>query len=180
MRGYFRKLLPDHNSIRRQKWLRPIQHWLHDHKLWHLHRRSVAGGVAIGLFCGLIPGPFQIISAALLAVLFRVNLPVAAFTTLYTNPFTIVPLYLLAYKIGLVVSGASNAAGVPEFPEVHWSEWFGEVWGWLMALGQPLLIGLPLLAIGLALAGYVLVRLLWRLVVVWKWQHRHRMPSRLP
>ena len=36
----------------------------------------------------------------LLAVPLRVNLPVALATTFYTNPFTIGPLYLLAYGIG--------------------------------------------------------------------------------
>src|SRR5512142_2270877 len=103
MRRFFRERLPNHESIRQHRWLGPVRHLLHHPNLWHLHRRSVAGGVAIGLFCGLIPGPLQMISAALLAVLLRVNLPVAVFTTLYTNPFTIVPLYLLAYEIGLLV-----------------------------------------------------------------------------
>lgn len=173
MRSFFKNLLPDRDSLRHHQWLGPVRQWLHHPKLWHLHRRSVAGGVAVGLFCGLIPGPLQMISAALLSVLFRVNLPVAAFATLFTNPFTIVPLYLLAYKIGLMVSGTAGAAQVPEFPEVQWHQWFGEVWGWLMVLGKPLLIGLPLLAAGLALAGYVAVRLVWRGVVIWKWSKRH-------
>lgn len=173
MRKFFRKLLPDHDSIRNHRWLAPVQHLLHHHNLWHLHRRSVAGGVAVGLFCGLIPGPLQMISAVLLAVLFRVNLPVAAFATFYTNPFTIVPLYLLAYEIGIRVSGAEHPAVVPTFPEVHWQDWFGEAWEWLMALGQPLLIGLPLLATGLAIGGYFAVRVLWRLMVLWKWSKRH-------
>ncbi|MBI5007157.1 MAG: DUF2062 domain-containing protein [Nitrosomonadales bacterium] len=172
MRRFFRQYLPHHDTIRRHRWLRPVQHWLHHHNLWHLHRRSVAGGVAIGLFCGLIPGPLQMLAAVLLAILFRVNLPVAAFTTLYTNPLTLVPLYLFAYEIGIRVSGASNGNAVPAFPEVHWQDWFGEVWGWLMALGQPLLIGLPLLALGLAFVGYISVRLAWRLMVVWKWRRR--------
>ncbi len=173
MRKFFRERLPDHASIRRHRWLQPVQHWLHHPNLWHLHRRSVAGGVAIGLFCGLIPGPLQMISAALLAILFRVNLPVAVFTTLYTNPFTIVPLYLLAYEIGLRVSGASSSTAVPAFPEWHWHDWFAQLWTWLMALGKPLLIGLPLLAVGLAIGGYVAVRLIWRLTVLWKWHRRH-------
>ena len=125
------------------------------------------------MFCGLIPGPFQIGAAMLLAVLFRVNLPVAAFTTLYTNPFTIVPLYLLAYEIGVLVSGSSGATAIPAFPELHWRDGFTQVWTWLMALGKPLLIGLPLLAIGLAIVGYVLVRLAWRLYVMLKWRKRH-------
>lgn len=173
MRRFFRAHLPDHDSLRQQRWLRPLQHWLQQPDLWHLHRRSVAGGVAIGLFCGLIPGPLQMISAAVLAALLRVNLPVAAFTTLYTNPFTIVPLYLLAYEIGVWVGGVSNVASAPAFPEVHWHDWFSPVWIWLMALGKPLLIGLPLLALGLALLGYVVVRLGWRLAVLWKWHRRH-------
>jgi uncharacterized protein (DUF2062 family) len=173
MRRFFRERLPDHDSILRQRWLRPVQHWLHHPNLWHLHRRSVAGGVAIGLFCGLIPGPLQMIGAVLLAILFRVNLPVAAFTTLYTNPFTIVPLYLLAYEIGIRVTGSLNGTAVPAFPEVHWNDGFYQMWVWLMALGKPLLIGLPLLAIGLAGIGYLVIRLFWRLFVVWKWHRRH-------
>jgi len=172
MRKFIQDRLPDHDSIRRQRWLRPVQHLLLHPNLWHLHRRSVAGGVAVGLFCGLIPGPLQMLAAALLAVLFRVNLPVAMFTTLYTNPFTIVPLYLLAYEIGVQVSGISVSA-VPPFPEVQWQDEFSQVWAWLTILGKPLLIGLPLLAIGLALIGYVTVRLGWRLMVVWKWHRRH-------
>lgn len=173
MRRFFRKHLPDHDTIRRHRWLSPVQHWLHHPNLWHLHRRSVAGGLAVGLFCGLVPGPLQMLSAVLLAVLFRVNLPVAVFATFYTNPFTIVPLYLLAYEIGIRVSGAEHGNAVPVFPEVHWRDWFGEVWTWLMALGEPLLIGLPLLALTLAAIGYISVRLAWRLMVVWKWRRRH-------
>ncbi len=173
MRRFLRERLPDHDTIQRNRWLRPIQHLLVHPNLWHLHRRSVAGGTAIGLFCGLIPGPVQMLFAALLAILFRVNLPVAAFTTLYTNPFTIVPLYLLAFKIGAWVSGSPNGSAVPAFPEAHGLDWFAQMWGWLMMLGEPLLIGLPILAAGLAAIGYAAVRLFWRLYVVWKWHKRH-------
>lgn len=174
MRRFFRDRLPSHDSIRDHRWLRPVRHWLSHPNLWHLHRRSVAGGVAVGLFCGLVPGPLQILSAAVLAVLFRVNLPVAAVTTLYTNPFTIVPLYLLAYEIGIRVTGSTNGTAVRPLPELHWNDWFVQMWQWLLALGEPLLIGLPILATGSALVGYIVVRLGWRLYVLWKWHNRHR------
>src|SRR3989339_396929 len=68
MRKLFRKFLPHHETVKDHRWLKPFGGWLHHPNLWHLHRRSVAGGGAIGLFCGLIPGPVQMISAALLAV----------------------------------------------------------------------------------------------------------------
>lgn len=176
MRKLLRKHLPDHATVVQNHWLKPFGRWLHHHNLWHLHRRSVAGGVAIGLFCGLIPGPLQMISAALLAMLLRVNLPVAVFTTLYSNPLTIVPLYALAYELGAWVSGVRNgiAATGFYFPEMHWHNWVHELTDWLTVLGKPFLIGLPLLAVCLAIAGYFAVRLMWRVAVVLEWRARKR------
>jgi uncharacterized protein (DUF2062 family) len=174
MRKYFKDRLPDQDSIRQIRWLKPIHHWLQHPNLWHLNRRSVAGGVALGMLCGLVPGPLQMLSAALLAVWLRVNLPVAIFTTLYTNPFTIVPLYVFAYAIGLRVSGSTNGPIdiVSTFPEFQWNDWFSQVWDWIVTLGKPLLIGLPILAVGLALISYIVVRLVWRIAVVLKWRRR--------
>jgi len=176
MRKFLRQFLPHHETVKSHRWLKPFGSWLHHHNLWHLHRRSVAGGVAIGLFCGLIPGPLQMLSAALLAVLLRVNLPVAAFTTLYTNPITIVPLYLLAYELGAWVSGVHNSVTIAQlaFPEVGWDNWSSALGDWVVMLGKPFLIGLPLLAVILALAGYFAVRMAWRLAVVWKWRARQK------
>src|SRR5262245_32385746 len=99
-RKYFRKFLPSHESVRNHKYLGKVSGLLHHPNLWHLNRHSVSGGFAVGLFAGLIPGPLQMLTAALLAIPLRVNLPVALLVTLYTNPFTIVPLYVLAYWIG--------------------------------------------------------------------------------
>lgn len=173
MRKFFRKFVPHHETVRSHRWIRPFGEWLHHPNLWHLHRRSVAGGVAVGLFCGLIPGPIQMISAALMAVLFRVNLPVAAFVTLYTNPLTIVPLYALAYQLGSWVSGAPAAEMAQiSISELQWRDLMSGLWEWFVKLGEPILIGLPLLALILALTGYVVMRLLWRVVVVWKWRAR--------
>ncbi len=174
MRKFFRKRLPSHDTIRQHRWLRPFAAWLHHPNLWHLHRRSVAGGVAIGLFCGLIPGPLQMISAAIASVAFRVNLPVAVFTTLYTNPLTILPLYAVAYAYGSLVLGLGGGVprGLLALPDMTWHDWFTVLPHWLMSLGRPFAVGLPLLAITLAVAGYGIVRLLWRVVVVWEWRRR--------
>lgn len=174
MRKLFRQFHPQLEAIRHHRWLRPFAAWLHHPDLWHLHRRSVAGAVAVGLFCGLIPGPVQVISAVLFAVLFRVNLPLSALITAYSNPFTIVPLYLLAYELGRLVLGATNGTHMapPPFPEMHWDNWVDALWGWFFALGEPLLVGLPLLALAFSVAGYLLVRVLWRVVVVVRWRAR--------
>jgi hypothetical protein len=174
---YFKNMLPKHETIRQNRWIRPFGTWLQHHNLWHLHRRSVSGGVAVGMFCGLIPGPLQMIGAVLMAVLFRVNLPVAMFTTLYTNPFTIVPLYWLAYQLGAWVSGHGHSLSDRHFvvPEMGWDNWFTVIIDWMVSLGKPFAIGLPLLAVILALLGYVSVRLGWRLWVMWQWRKHGKL-----
>lgn len=175
MRKFIRQYLPHHDTVKSHRWLKPFGGVLHHHNLWHLHRRSVSGGVAVGMFCGLIPAPFQMITASLCAILFRVNLPVAVFTTLYTNPFTMLPLYALAWKIGAWVSGVSN--GVTHqpltMPELHWNDWTTVLLDWFIALGKPILIGVPLLGIVLSIVGYLVVRVAWRVSVIYKWKNRH-------
>ena len=142
----------------------------------------MAGGVAVGMFCGLIPGPLQMIGAAIMSVLLRVNLPVAMFTTLYTNPFTIVPLYMLAYELGAFVTGQHNGLPTAHFalPEMSWNNWHTVLLGWVISLGKPFVVGLPLLAISLAIAGYFVVRVLWYAMVVWEWRRRAARREKIP
>ena len=112
LRTLLRKFLPSHETISANRHVARFGNRLRHHNLWHLHRRSVAGGVAVGMFAGLIPGsnPVQFSAAALLAIGFRVNLPIAVIVTLYSNPFTIVPLYLVAFKLGQFALFAPDAA----------------------------------------------------------------------
>jgi uncharacterized protein (DUF2062 family) len=176
-RKLFRRYLPSHESVRQNRWLRFLGPSLKHHNLWHLHRRSVAGGFAVGLFCGLVPGPLQVISAALFAVIFRVNLPVAVITTVYTNPLTIVPLYIVAYELGMLVTGG-NAGGVPhadlDLFSLPLGQWIPALTQWLVSMGRPFVFGLVLLATMLAAGGYLLVRCAWRLHAMLSWRRRVR------
>ncbi|HTO49546.1 MAG TPA: DUF2062 domain-containing protein [Burkholderiales bacterium] len=172
-RKYFRKYLPSHDSIRSHKHFAKLGPFLHHPNLWHLNRRSVSGGVAIGMFCGLIPGPFQMLGAALMAIPCRVNLPVALITTLYTNPFTIVPLYVIAYWIGSLITGGNDKmTEPPDFSWAHIGEWTRALVDWSLALGKPLVIGLVTLALALAALGWIAVQVAWRAWVVVQWHRR--------
>ena len=178
-RKFFRKFLPDADSIRQNRYTRIFGPALQHPNIWHLNRRSVAGGVAVGMFTGLIPGsnPVQFTASAILSMIFRVNLPVAVFVTFYTNPFTIVPLYYLAYKLGAIFIGQSNG-NLPQRELDVWnlplSEWIPAIFHWAAAMGKPLVLGLFLLALLLAAAGYAAVHLAWRAYVVLKW-HKRKM-----
>jgi hypothetical protein len=178
-RKFFKKFLPSHETIRQNRFVGLFGDRLQHHNLWHLHRRSVAGGVAVGLFTGLIPGsnPIQFFFAALFAIVFKVNLPVAVITTLYSNPFTILPIYFAAYAIGAAVTGDSTGS-MPEV-ELHLmdksiGEWIPALVEWVVSLGKPLLVGMCLLGLLLSFAGYFLVRGGWRLYTIYEWRKRAR------
>lgn len=180
-RKLFRKYLPTHQSIISNRWIAWCAPWLRHHNLWHLHRRSVAGGVAVGLFAGLVPGPLQVLTAVLLSIVFRVNLPVAALTTFYTNPLTIVPLYYVAYRYGALVTmtdTAQNKFSVFSMAEHDLTSWMPALIDWMISLGKPLLVGLPLLAITLAALGYLVVDQAWRIYVRLAWQRRSKRKPR--
>lgn len=178
-RKFFRKFLPSHDSVRGNRYLARLGPWLQHHNLWHLHRRSVAGGIAVGLFTGLIPGsnPVQFTIAALLAIAFRVNLPIALLATFYTNPFTIVPLYIVAFKLGQIVllqpSGELSRFAF-DLEGKGLTEWIPAALNWLTSISKPLLVGLPLLALLLALIGYFATDWTWRLYVRCAWERRRR------
>ena len=177
MRRYLAKYLPDQETIRRNAWLRPFQSALLHPRLWHLNRHSAAGAVAAGLFCGLIPGPLQVIGAALAALSFRVNLPLALLVTLYTNPLTIVPLYLLAYQLGRLLTGDSAGfAAPPEFSAAAFVGWTEAMQAWMLVVAKPLALGLITLACGLAVAGYLATRAAWRLYLIHRWRRRRQHP----
>jgi uncharacterized protein (DUF2062 family) len=176
-RKLFRKYLPTAASVREHRLVAMFGSLLRHPNLWHLNRDSVAGAVAIGLFAGLVPGPLQFLTALLLAIPLRRNLPVALLTTFYTNPFTIVPLYLLAYGYGSLLLGLNHARPEIQHFEMDWSHLFDSMWRlceWMLQLGKPLAIGLVALALTLAFLGYWTVQLLWRCQVALAWRARRR------
>lgn len=174
MRKHIRKFLPHHEAVHGNKWLAPFANTLLHPRLWHLNRHSAAGAVAAGLFCGLIPGPFQMLGAAICALVFRVNLPLALITTLYTNPLTIVPLYVAAYELGkwALPGEGGRFVAPPEYAAEGLIAWLHELIDWTVHLGRPLAAGLLLLAALLAFAGYLAMRLAYRLYLVHHWRQR--------
>ena len=176
-RKFFRKYLPDAAAVRSNRYIAMFGSLLHHPNLWHLNRDSVAGGVAVGMFSGLVPGPLQMLIAAIIAVPLRVNLPVALLTTLYTNPFTIVPLYLVAFEYGRLLLQESGGRFAVQPFEMDWMNFFasmGALIDWMLALGKPLAVGLVALALTLALLGYIAVLVGWRIYVTLAWRARRR------
>jgi uncharacterized protein (DUF2062 family) len=166
---FINRYMPDHNKIRTHKSLRIFGTLLHDPNLWHLNRRSVSAGIAIGLFVAFLPLPLHMLIAAALAIPLRANLPLAVAAVWINNPFTMVPLYYLGYHLGAVLMGSSAVPHTADLnPGIDWL--FTEGWDIL----EPMLLGGLIVGLICALLGYVGVRLLWRWHVVHRLRARQR------
>lgn len=154
-RRFFRKFAVKRDWIHSQWYLAPFRHMLHDQNLWGIRRRTVVPAFAIGLFISFIPLPGHILMAVLSALMFRVNVPIAAISTLVSNPVTIGPMFFLAYRVGFHLFGLEPEPFQFEMTFAWVAESLGNIW-------QPLLLGCLLLGSALSLAGYIALDLLWR------------------
>lgn len=155
--------MPTPAEIHGHRWLNIFGTLLHDPNLWHLNRRSVSGGVAVGLFVMYLPPLGHMLVAAALAIWFRVNLPIAVTLVWISNPLTIPAMYYFAYVLGCWALGLTPGGLGVEF-WIDWHNWFGIL--------EPLLLGCLICATICALVGYVAIRLLWRWRLVRQIQRR--------
>lgn len=151
-----KKYLPTPEQVRNEKSLQFLGQLLHDPNIWHLNRYSVCGAFGIGLFMAYMPIPFQMLPAALLAIAFRVNLPISIMLVWISNPLTIAPMFYLAYAVGAKLTGAELSHFQFE-PSLDWL---------FLELGtrwRPFLVGCLFMGCSLGLVGFFSMQLLWRL-----------------
>ena len=167
-RLFVRRWLPDPASLRTHRGLRWMGPLLDRPWLWHVNRSSISKGLAIGMFFGILVPLGQALVAGFVAIGLRANLPAAVFATFVSNPLTTPAILLAAYHVGSAVLGGATA--LPALAEgVSWIEKIG-------AMGEPLLVGLALLAIAGAALTYFGVQLAWRIGVLWRMAAR-RAPA---
>ena len=171
----FRRFLPDPHSLRENRALRWMGPMLHHPRLWHVNRRGIAMGLAIGVFFGLLIPFAQIFFAAAAALLLRANIPAAVGSTLITNPITFAPVYYAAYHLGAWMLGHLDVAvaevdleKVAARTETGLALWVDRV----ATVGAPLALGLLTLAVCLSVLIYFAVHWTWRLRIVRAWQRR--------
>lgn len=153
VKGWLKRHLPAPGAVRANRWISVFGRLLLDPNLWHLNRRSVSGAVAAGLFVMFLPPLGQSLVAAALAILFRVNLPLAVAVSWVSNPFTLPPLLYLAYSVGSWVLGIEPARFSLDF-WLDWHNWQALLW--------PLTIGGLICATAASATGYFLVQWFWR------------------
>ena len=154
-RRFFRKFAIKRDQFKDRWYLAPFDHLLHDSNLWRIRRKTVVPAFALGLFIAFMPVPGHFVLAALLALAFGINIPVAVLTTLVSNPLTMGPLYYSAYQLGQQILQQEPQ----EFEFELSMSWLAEKF---VTIGQPLMVGCVLLGTVAALAGYFILDMLWR------------------
>ncbi len=170
-RRFLRKITPRGETLRQHWLLKPFSRFFGDPRLWSLQRRTVTPAFGAGLFICFVPLPIHIPLAAITAIFCRIHIPTIMLTLLVMNPLTFAPLFYLAYKIGVIVTGA------PELPFA-----FERSLSWLRdGLGprwKPFLVGCAVTGALLGLIGYALFDVAWRYAVRKRYRERAAGASR--
>lgn len=154
-RGFLRRWLPDAGRLRANRSLRLLGPMLERPWLWQVNRRGIALGLALGMFFGLLIPIGQAFIAGAAAVWLRANLAAAVLATFVSNPLT-TPLFLVGgFHVGAAVLRAPGEAPLAA-PDLPWLER-------IAAMGEPLLVGLLIIATAAAALTYLSVVLAWRL-----------------
>jgi uncharacterized protein (DUF2062 family) len=195
-----RRLMPTPETIAGNRWLRWLGPSVLHPRLWHLSRRGVAMGVAVGVFFAFITPIAQIPLSAGLSVLLRANVPAAVVATLVNTPPTFGPVYYAAWKLGSWVlrepvddahapqiltgaglrpspgeSGADAAAGQAPTaePTAAPGSWWQRTIDTLREIGKPLLVGTLIFSIVLSTLAWLLCN------GIWHWRVRTKRRRRL-
>ncbi|CAN0551976.1 unnamed protein product [Ectocarpus sp. 12 AP-2014] len=164
-RRFLQRYMPKPDTIRKQRSLRFMAPLIADPGLWLLTRRSVANAFSVGVFCAMLPIPFQMVVAALGARLTRCNLALSIGLVWITNPLTMPLIFYGNYRIGTFMLGEP----VREAPSRISTRWIAEQMHDIM---PPLIVGSLVTAIILAIFVNVAIRLIWRWHVSHNWKRR--------
>ena len=182
--NWMRRLGMDRDSLLQTRLLKPHAERLSHPDLWRMKSESVARGVALGMFFGVLIPIAQIFFAAAVAVFFRGNIAVAAVATLVTNPFTFPLVYFLAIKLGRLVLGHNtpippeilmHSQAIFDTALMQQPAWWNRVLDWFMTAGGELIVGLAIIASGSAVIGYFGVKAgfaIWRRFRLWRRSRR--------
>ncbi|MEO7386240.1 MAG: DUF2062 domain-containing protein [Gammaproteobacteria bacterium] len=176
-RKFFRRLSAPYRGKQGDTawYLKPFRQLLAHPVYFSINRRTITGGIALGVLIGVLPFLGHTPVVVLAALLLRVNLPVAVLATWVANPLTYGPIFYGEYLLGAyLLSEPPSDLGLSL--GAHWRDF-------LMALvgaWRPLWLGAVVSGLMLAGLAYVLSNAAWRLMTRWRLQRRGQRRSGIP
>lgn len=189
-----KRRLPSRETLQNNRALRWLGPWIQHPRLWHMSRKGIALGMALGVFFGFLIPIAQIPFAATMAVVLRANLPTAVASTLVTNPVTFGPVYYGAYRLGKFVLHQSEPT--PEelaalksqthrhddhVQDLGWTQRIAHGLEQMGDIGKPLFLGLAIVACVAGFLTYMMVHWIWLVrvrIARWRRIQKMRHPDR--
>lgn len=173
MRNFIKRFIPTHASIKSNPALHFLGDLLHDPNLFHLNRHSVSVALFWGLFVALLPIPGQMAVAAVAALYFRCNLPIACALVWISNPFTTPFFVLLAYSVGRFCLRIDPISFT--FPSELSFDWlFHEITNLWYPFVLPFVVGSIIIGVFFGALGYFAMQVFWRWHVRRNWELRKK------
>ena len=166
IKNVIKRFFPKLDTVKEEKILKIFGPAVLQPNLWHINKKSVSRGFAIGAFCAFLPIPGQMILAAFLSITFAANIPIALVLTWITNPITFTPIFYFAYKIGKIIFEGRITYDVDE-KEI-------DILSNIMLIWEPLLLGSIVLSITGSIIAYIIIRVYWRYYVIKIWSKRKK------
>ena len=169
IKNVIKRLFPKLDKVKEEKILKIFGPAVLQPNLWHINKKSVSRGFAIGAFCAFLPIPGQMIIAAFLSITFAANITIAVILTWITNPITYAPIFYFAYKVGKIFIDFKIHVDVNETNI--------DILTNIIHIWQPLLIGSIILASIGSIISYIIIRIYWRYYVLKIWSKRKKQTS---
>jgi uncharacterized protein len=166
-RRLLQRIIPASHTLRERWLVRLFGERIADPQLWTLHRRAVTYGFGAGMAICFVPLPVHLLLAVVVSLVWRLNLPVVYGTTwVVANPFTMVPVYYFAYRVGVALL---------HVPRHHFR--FVADWKWfryaLLPVWQPFVLGCLVCAVACGILGWLVLEVIWRWNVTSRYRTRH-------
>ena len=169
-RRFFTRLARQRQRVKSYWLMRPFKGFLENPAYWTVHRNNVTRAFALGLFISFIPLPIHMVLVSILALLFRVNIPIAFATIWISNPITWAPQYVFAHWVGTKILGAGDQSFAFE---MSW-DWISHS---LHSVWKPLFLGCAVVGTATAIVGYFILTVIWHYTLVMKYHKRKRAVS---
>lgn len=171
--AWFHSHIPTREELEHSRWLKPFAKHVLRSDLWRFNRRSVPRGMALGLFVGIMIPLAHFVTATLIAVFVRANIPVALAATFVGFPAFLPVIIYAADKVGNFLLRVDAMTVVAPVTQTMQATETGHLLEILTQKGPSVAFGMFVIASVLASLGYVITSLVWR------WRVANRRAQRL-
>lgn len=160
--AWFQGHIPTREQLERSRWIKPFAKHVLRSDLWQFNRRSVPRGMALGLFVGIMIPLAHFVTATLLAIFVRANIPVALAATFIGFPAFLPVIIYAADRVGTFLLRVDAMTVVAPVTQTMQATETDSLLAMLTQKGPTVAFGMFVIASVFAAVGYLVASFFWR------------------